>query len=178
MTSSRWLAAFVAVWLLGAVGDPPEVQVTTVARDGRVLVTCAVSGGLSAEMEQALQSGLTTTHTYDVDLRRSVNVWFDRSIATSAVTAAAQFDTLTGRYQFSRSVDGRIEDSRVTQDRAEVARLLTAFDRLPLFSTADLEANAEYLVRVRLRARPRMTWFLWPFNRADAAGLARFTYIP
>ncbi len=177
MTPSRWLATFVAAGLLAA-GDPAGVQVSTVARDGRVLVTCAVPAGLSPELEQALQSGLTTTLTYEIDLRRPVNVWFDRSIATAAVAAAAQYDTLTGRYQFSRSVDGRIEDSRVTQDRAEVAKFMTAFDRLPLFSTADLEPNAEYLVRVRLRARPRVTWFFWPFNRTDAAGLARFTYIP
>ena len=177
MMTSHWVLCVVAAWFVAA-GDPPEVHVTTVARDGRVNVSCAVSGGLTPDMEQALQSGLTTTFTYDVDLRRSVSVWFDRGIAVATVTASAQFDTLTGRYQVSRSVDGRIEDSRVSEDKADVAKFMTSFDRLPLFSTAELDANVEYVVRVRLRARPRVNWFFWPFNRSDAVGFVRFTFIP
>jgi hypothetical protein len=179
MTTSRWLVCFVAAWFLVAGdGDPAEVHVSTVARDGRVHVSCAVTGGLTPDMEQALQSGLTTTFTYDVDLRRAVSVWLDRGVGVSTVSASAQYDTLTGRYQVSRSVDGRIEDSRVSENKADVARFITSFERLPLFTTADLEPNVEYLVRVRLRTRPRVNWFIWPFSRADAVGFARFTFIP
>ena len=175
MMTARWIAIAVAVF---AAADPSGIQVTTVARDGRVHVTCALSGGLAADMDQALRSGLMTTFTYEVDLRRSVNVWFDRSIASAAVIASAQLDTLTGRFQVSRSVDGRIEDSRVSADRADVAKFMTTFERLPLFSTGELEPNVEYVVRVRLRTRPRVNWFFWPFSRSDAAGFARFALIP
>ena len=177
MIATRWLGLFVVAWL-AASGDPTEVHVSTVARDGRVHVTCTVTGGLTPDLEQALKSGLTTTFTYDVELKRAVSIWFDRSVAASTVSASAQFDTLTGRYQVSRSVDGRIEDSRVSERQGDVERFVTSFDRLPLFSTGDLEANVEYVVRVKLRARPRVNWFLWPFNRSDASGVARFTFIP
>lgn len=177
MMTTHWLAVALAGWML-AGADTPGIQVSAMARDGRVHVTCGVSDGFTSELEQALRSGLTTTFTYDIDLRRSVSVWFDRGIAGATVTASAQFDTLTGRFQVSRGVDGRIEDSRVSSDKADVVRFLTAFDRLPLFTTADLEPNVEYVVRVRLRTRPRMNWLLWPFNRSDASGFARFTFIP
>jgi len=177
MMGTRWLVLFVAAWV-GAAGEPAEVHVSTVARDGRVHVSCTVTGGLTPDLGQALQSGLTTTLTYDVELRRAVSVWFDRGLAASTVSASARFDTLTGRYQVTRSVDGRIEDSRVSELRGDVERFVTSFDRLPLFGTATLEANVEYVVRVRLRARPRVNWLLWPFNRSDASGLARFTFIP
>jgi hypothetical protein len=53
-----------------------------------------------------------------------------------------------------------------------------AFDRLPLFTTANLDPNVEYYVRVRVRTRPRVTWFFWPWDRAAATGFARFTFIP
>jgi hypothetical protein len=175
--NARWLSWFVAAWLVAAP-SPSEVHVTTVAKDGRVNVSCSLDGGLTPDMEQALQSGLTTTFTYDVDLRRAVSVWFDRGIAVATVTTTAQYDTLTGRYQISRSVDGRIEDSRVSEQKADVAKFMTSFERLPLFSTADLDANVEYVIRVRLRARPRVNWFFWPFDRSDAAGFVRFTFIP
>jgi hypothetical protein len=177
MSAARWFACFVLATSLMA-GDPQDVHVTTVSRDGRVHVSCGVTSGLTPDMEQALQSGLTTTFTYDVDLRRAVSTWFDRGIATTTVVTSAQFDTLTGRYQVSRSVDGRIDSSRVSQDRADVAKFMTSFDRLALFSTVGLEPNVEYQVRVRLRARPRVYWFLWPFGRDDAVGFARFTFIP
>lgn len=176
MTVRGWTCV-VAVWLVAA-GDAPDVHVTTVARDGRVHVSCTVSGGLTPDMEQALQSGLSTTFTYDVDLRRAVNVWFDQGVAVSTVTVSAHYDTLTGRYQVSRSVDGRIEDSRVSEQKGDVSKFVTSFERLPLFSTGDLEPNVEYVVRVRLRTRPRVNWFIWPFNRSDAVGFARFTFIP
>jgi hypothetical protein len=175
--TGRWLFGFVAAWVLAA-GGAEDLQVATMAREGRVRVSCVLAEGLTSDMEQALQSGLTTVFTYEVDLRRAVSIWFDRTLASSTVTVSAQFDTLTGRYQVTRSVDGRVEESRVSDSQAEAEKFMTAFDRLPLFNTADLEPNVEYLVRVRLRTRPRTTWFLWPFSRGEASGFARFTFIP
>jgi hypothetical protein len=85
---------------------------------------------------------------------------------------------LTRRYQLTRSVDGRIDDSRMSEDRAEVKRFVLGFDRLPLFSAGELEPNAEYYVRIRVRTRPRVTFFFWPWGRDAARGMARFTFIP
>ena len=82
-------------------------------------------------------------------------VWFDRTLATATVTASVQYDNLTRRYQLSRSIDGRVDAAEVTDDEADVERWITSVDRLSLFSTAGLEPNAEYYVRVRARARPR-----------------------
>jgi hypothetical protein len=176
MTSLRMLAIVLTALTLDAAVQ--GIQVSTVARDGRVYVTGALADDVLADLDEAIQSGLATTITYEADLRRSVSVWLDRTLASSTVTVAVQRDTLTGRYQISRSVDGRIEDSRVTDDKAAMRKFVTAFDRLPLFTTADLEPNVEYYVRVRVRTRPRVTWFFWPWDRATATGFAHFTFIP
>ncbi|MCX6552817.1 MAG: DUF4390 domain-containing protein [Acidobacteria bacterium] len=177
MTSLRLLAIVLAAVALDA-GTSGEVQVSTLVRDGRVYVSSTLTDGVIEELDEAIQSGLTTTFTYETELRRPVSIWFDRVLATATVSAAVQFDTLTGRYQLSRSVDGRIEDSKVSDDKAAVKRFVTAFERLPLFGTADLEPNVEYYVRVRVRTRPRVTWFFWPWDRGSATGFARFTFIP
>jgi hypothetical protein len=176
MTSVRLLAFVLAALVVDAA--PESVHVSSVARDGRVYVSCALADEVLGEVDEAIQSGLSATVTYDAELRRSVSVWLDRTYATSSVTAAVQRDTLTGRYQISRSVDGRLEDSRVTDDKTAMRHFVMAFDRLPLFTTADLEPNVEYYVRVRVRTRPRVTWFFWPWDRAAATGFARFTFIP
>jgi hypothetical protein len=175
--SIRLLAVVMGAFMLEA-GAPGGVDVTAVARDGRVYVSSALVYGLVDELDDAIQSGLTTTFTYEVELRRPVSIWFDHTIGAASVSVSVQHDTLTRRYQLSRSVDGRVDDSKVSEDKADVKRFVAGFDRLPLFGTQDLEPNVEYYVRVRVYTRPRVTWFALPWGRDAASGLARFTFIP
>lgn len=173
---ARILAVLLALSAAALAGDG-GLQVGTLVRDGRVLVSWTFAGGVLDRLSEAIDSGLTTTFTYDVDLRRSVSVWFDQTIGASSVSVSVRKDTLTGRYQLTRSVGGRVEDSRVSDSADEVRTYMTVVDRLALFTTADLDANAEYTVRVRVRTRPRVTWFFWPWDRGAATGFARFTFI-
>ncbi len=164
-----------------AWGDPPagdDIQVQSLTRDGVVYVSFTLSKGLNDDLRAALQSGLPTTITYDVDLCRLVPVWFDKTIASASVSATAQYDNLTRLHQLSRSIDGRAEEPRVTGDEEVVRQWLTSFERLPLFKTTALEPNTEYYIRVRARSKPRLGWlWFWPFDRA-ATGYAHFTFIP
>lgn len=177
MMTGRLLAFVLCAFVAGS-GDERAVEVSAVARDGRVYVSSTASDVLMRDLEQPIQAGLATTITYETDLREAVGVWFDRTLASATVAASVQYDTLTRRYQLSRSVDGRLDDSRVSEDRADVQRFALGYDRLPLFSTAGLEPNREYYVRVRVRTRPRVTFFFWPWGRDAASGTARFTFLP
>jgi hypothetical protein len=76
-----------------------------------------------------------------------------------------------------RTLDGRVEDARVTESEPEVRQLATAIDRLALFRTVTLEPNREYYVRVRAEIRPRSGSFLWPWGSGRSAQ-APFTFIP
>lgn len=175
-------ASIVLVVLLlapaGVAAIPELIRVQPLARDGQVFVSFELSGGFPEDVRQTIRSGLPTSFAYELELRRGVPLWFDRTIAHSTVVASVQYDNLTRRHQLSRSVDGRVEAALVTEDEREVERWLTAVDRLPIFSTAGLEPNGEYYVRVRAQTRPRSTWSLWPFDRGGAWGHARFTFIP
>jgi len=177
MMPGRLIAIVLCAFLAEAGGDR-GVEVGAVARDGQVYVSATASDVLMGDLEEAILSGLATTITYEADLREEVGIWFDRTLASATVSASVQYDTLTRRYQLSRSVDGRLADSRVCEDKADVKRFALGFDRLPLFSTGRLEPNAEYYVRVRVRTRPRVTFFFWPWGRDAANGVARFTFIP
>jgi hypothetical protein len=177
MTSGRLLAIVLALLVLEGADAPRSSEVSAFARDGRVYVSCTFAASTLDELGEAIHAGLTTSITYDVDLRRPL-WWFTRTLASSAVVASVRHDTLTGRYQLTRTIDGRNEDSLVTDDQNAVKKFLTTFARLPLFSSAELEANVEYTVRLRVRTRPRVRWFLWPWESSTAAGTARFTFIP
>jgi hypothetical protein len=177
MMPGRLLAIVLCAFLADAGGDR-GVEVGAVARDGRVYVSSTASDVLMRDLDQPIQAGLSTTISYEAELREEVGIWFDRTIASATVAASVQYDTLTRRYQLSRSVDGRIGDSKVSEDKADVERFALGFDRVPLFSTSELAPNSEYYVRVRVRTRPRVTFFFWPWGRDAASGIARFTFIP
>lgn len=155
-----------------------SIRVTSLTREDRVLVSFELTEVYNDDLKAAIQSGLPTSITYDVELRRATTLWVDRLVDTARVTASVRFDNLTRRYQISVMHDGRVEDSRVTDDEASVQQALTTFARLPLFRTAALEPNAEYYVRVRAQTRPRNSLFALPWERGGVLGSAKFTFLP
>ena len=172
-----FVVAFVFVSLVISVraATEPDISVTPISRDGQVLVSFDLSDGFTDEVRDAIQSGLSTTFSYDVELRRSATL-FDRTTASVTVTATVRFDNLTRRYQMSRSFDGRVEDARPTDDRNAVKAWMTHFERIPVSATSALEVNGEYYVRVRAHTQPRTALFFWPWGGA-VLGHAKFTFI-
>jgi hypothetical protein len=164
--------------VVGAVADVPDITVTPIARDGQVLVSFELSDGFTADVRDAIQSGLPTTFSYEVELRRGTSIWFDRTVASVTITATVRFDNLTRRYQMSHAIDGRVEDAKPAEQLDAVREWMTKFERVPLSKTSALEANGEYYVRVRAHTHPRNAWFFWPWDRGAVLGRAKFTFIP
>src|SRR5262249_53263130 len=102
--------------------------VPTVSKDD-VVVSFEGPDVYSEDVRAAIASGLRTTFTYEVELRMLVPAWVDRTIATSVVSVSDQYDNLTRRHTLSRMIDGRIEESSVTEDEAVVKRWLTSFTK-------------------------------------------------
>lgn len=153
------------------------LRIVPLIRDGHVLVTFQMQDGFTDEVRAAIQSGLKTTFTYTIDLRTAVGAWLDRTITSAVVSTSVQFDNLTRRHTIVRTLDGRVEDAQVVESDADVRRLVTGIERLPLFRTVNLEPNREYYLRVRAEVRPRNVSFLWPWGSGRSAQ-AKFTFIP
>jgi hypothetical protein len=171
--------ALVLVSLLAM--SPPEgqiLQVAPLARGSEVLVSFKLAQEPNEEIRNAIHSGLTVSLVYKIDLRRTSAVWFDRTIASTVVTATVRFDNLTRKYDVRRAIDGRIDkaDSKDREDEAW-AWLTDQFERMPLFRSESLEVNAEYYVRVRAHTTPRIMSFVWPWQADDVVGLAKFTFM-
>jgi hypothetical protein len=170
------VAALVCVVFTGVLRADQNMQVTPLARDGRLLVTFRLSDAFNEDIRTAIHSGLTITFVYDVELRRGTSLWLDRTIAQATVMATVRYDNLTRRYYVTRREDGRLERAD-TLDREEVARdWLTSFDKLPLFNSDILERNGEDYLRIRTHTMPRNASFVWPWERG-VAGLAKFTFL-
>jgi hypothetical protein len=166
------LATVAASVTLYAAG---EIRIIPLVRDDRVLITCDLPDAFTEDVRAAIASGLKTTFTYTVDLRMEVPAWVDRTIESVVVSNSDEYDNLTRRHSLVRTIDGRVEEAIVTEDASLVPRFMTSLDRLPLFRTSKLEANREYYVQIRVKARPHGGSMLgW------ASGLsaqAKFTFL-
>ena len=169
------LAVCVLVWAVPAAAE--ILRVRPLVRDGQVLVSFALEQGFTDQVREVVKSGLRTTFTYTVELRMKVPAWVDRTIGTAVVSTTVEYDNLTRRHTVSRTLDGRMEESRVIEDEAIVRQLMTNFERLALFETKLLEENREYYVLVRAEARPRSGAAYWPWGGATS-GSGKFTFIP
>jgi hypothetical protein len=165
------------VLLQAAAAVAQSIQIMPLPKDERVIVSFRLTDAFTEEVRDAIHSGLNITFVYHIDLRRSVAGWMDRTISSAVLSASVRYDNLTRQYHFTRLHDGRIEFAEKTDKEDVVRGWLTEFDRLPLFSSAELENNAEYYLRVRARTTPRNASFVWPWASHDVIGHARFTFI-
>ena len=172
-----WCSVFVAAFAATLVAAD-VVRVTSLARDGKVWISFDLADAFTAEVRDAIHSGLPTTFSYDIELRRNVAFWPDRTLASAQIMVTVTFDNLTRRHQLSRTLNGHVDASLVTEDEADVRRWLTVFERLPLFETSALEPNTEYYVRVRAQTQPRDSVFFWPWDRGLVSANSNFTFIP
>jgi hypothetical protein len=178
MTISIVLAvlALLASRVPAAAQSATGFRVQPIVRGDRVDVTFVLADGFTEDVRAAIQSGLKTTFTYDVELRLDVPGWVDRTIGTSTVTANVEYDNRLRRYTLTRVVDGRQDDQEQVDSEAKVRVWMTSLKDLPLFKTSLLEVNREYYVRVRATARPSNGSLLWPFGSGTSA-MAKFTFI-
>jgi hypothetical protein len=175
----RWLRLWCVVALVAsgvAVRAAESLRIVPIVHDGQVLVSVEVTGLDTDEVRETISSGLRTTFTYDVQLRMVVPVWVDRTIATAVIAVSDQYDNLTRRHTLSRTIDGRVEETMVTEDGTAARQWLTTLTRVPLCDTSKLDPNRDYYVRISARERPRgASLFGWI---TTITGQAKFTFIP
>ena len=145
-----------AVMCSGVAGRAAEeLRIVPIHSDESVVVSVELSDGYTDEVRQAIASGLRTTFTYTIELRVLVPGWVDRTIVTSTVSLSDQYDNLTRRHNLSRSVDGRVDDTFVTEEDTVAGQWLTTLTRLPIVRTSRLDPGRDYYVRISAQARPR-----------------------
>lgn len=165
-----------AVLISGVVGRAAEtLRIVPIHTDESVVVSVELNDGYNEDVRRAVASGLRTTFTYTIELRMLVPGWVDRTVATSTVSLSDQFDNLTRRHTLSRVVDGRTDDTTVTEDDSVARQWLTTLTRVPLVRAARLDASRDYYVRISAQARPRGSSLIGLGNAVT--GQAKFTLI-
>lgn len=152
------------------------LRIVPLVRDDQVIVSVDLDNGYTEEVRQVISGGVRTTFTYNVDLKMIVPAWVDRTIATVVVTNIDHYDTLTRTHNLSRTVDGRVVESRTTGDESVAKAWLTSLDNLALCRTSRLDPHREYYVRISAHVRPPGATLLGWAN--GVTNLAKFTFVP
>jgi hypothetical protein len=177
MNRRRCLSYVLAAVAAGATLSAGEsLRIVPIVNDRDVLVSFELADAYTNDIRDAIASGLRTTFTYDVGLRMVASLWVDRTLVTVAVSTSDDYDNLTKRHILTRTVDGHVVATLVTDDDAVVRRWLTTFDRLPLCRTSVLDPEREYYVRISARSRPHGDSLLGWANAITAQ--TKFTFLP
>lgn len=170
----RWTAAWVlaAVVVATAVLSANTLRITPVVADDKVMATFAAPSVFTAEVREAVQSGMAVTLTFTAELRRTSTLWFDQTLASAAVASSVKFDTLTSTYQVSKLRAGAVHWSQQTQKEDEMRLWMTEFERITLDDLEVLSTTGEYYIRVRARDNLPRGFSLWPFGRPEVSGRA------
>ena len=124
--------------------DDAIIIVAPQARGDSILVSFSTPRAVTPAVEQAIASGLPTTFTYDVELRRPSTFWFDKLVDSARIAVTVRFDPLTRRYHVMLLQDGRVAEERTTDKVEDMRRWVSSFERLPLFTTRELQEHTAY----------------------------------
>lgn len=176
--AKHWVCSYLlAVLLLSSAAHAAgTLRIVPLVREDRVIVSVELDNGYTQEVREVINGGVRTTFTYDVQLKMIVPAWVDKTIATAVVTTSDRYDTLTRLHHLSRTVDGRVVETTITDNEAIAKKWLTSLSGLMLCRTSRLDPHREYYVRITAGVRPPGATLLgWA---TGVTNLAKFTFVP
>ena len=154
--------AFTLVFAFGVAAAPPRPAIenlSAVAAQGKVSVRFMLAGAFRInEMTQALQSGLPTSFTYDIEIYRDRPHWFNEEVGRARVEVICTFNSVTREYLLNYRRDRHLVRSETFTDLAALTRAMTAIDEPSLF---EIGQRKPYKLKVRVKADLMRGWLMY-----------------
>jgi hypothetical protein len=136
--------------------DPEITNLSATAVNSKVSVHFTLANAFeNGEMVQALQSGLPTSFTYEVEIFRDRPNWFDESIDRLRIEVICTLNSVTREYLLNYRRDRRLVRSETFSDLAALQKAMTNIDERDLF---DIGKRRPYKIKVRVRADLMRSW--------------------
>lgn len=149
----------VLIFLLAtaAFADEPRIEnLSATSAGGKVSLHFALADAFqTGEMVQALQSGLPTSFTYEIEIYRDRPNWFDESLGRSRIEVIGTLNSVTREYLLNYRRDRKLVRSETFSDIAMLQRRMTTIDERDLF---DIGSRRPYKMKVRVRADLMRSW--------------------
>lgn len=155
------------LWLAFLLAAEPETRAQIadlrVALEGRrVKVSFRLESAFKDQLVERIESGLPTGFVYEIALFRDHKRWFDRKLDEAELQVAAMYNAVTHEYLVNYKQDGKLTETRVVRDLAELEQAMTRFQEVPAFTVGETPQKWRLLVKARADLGRRNLLSLFP----------------
>ena len=153
--------ALLAVLLAASAATAAPIAVDTELEQSTLTVEFHLNDPLPDTVEAALPSGASVEVRYQVRVRSTRKMWWDKKMWTGEAVATAVFDPVIGRFECELVVDGVIVASHEVETVDAARSWLTDPGRVRFAMPAELESRPLW-VRVRAVFSSSTKWLFFP----------------
>ena len=158
----RRLLVLISLLVVSARADPPRPTIENLAANAaqrKVSVRFSLEGAFrNGEMVEALQSGLPTSFTYNIEIFRDRPKWFNEGVGRARIEVICTFNSLTREYLLNYRRDKHLVRSETFTDLAALVKRMTVIEEADLFDIGD---RKPYKLKVRVKADLMRGWLMY-----------------
>jgi hypothetical protein len=162
-TLSAWLVIMIII-LMGVftVEAAPSLVNIGVGTKGKIVVINArLLEGFTDSIEEAIESGVPITFTFEAELRQVNDFWQNTLISTNTISHTIKYDSLKKVYRFTELGKG-VKRKIATRNKQKYQQMMLTLENIPISSARRLNFNEKYYVRIKASLEMDRFWF--PFN--------------
>ncbi len=152
-----WFALSAVAW----AESPSLVNIGVGTKGKTVVMNARLVDGFTDSIQEAIESGVAMTFTYQIELREESTVLRDSLISSNTVQHTVKYDSLKKVYRFSEFGKG-VKRKIITRNKENYQKMMLTLENIPIASVRRLDPNERYYVRVKADIETDRLWF--PFN--------------
>lgn len=129
--------------------EPQVERLRVEIRHQRALLSFHLTDALDERFYERLESGLPTAFVFEMELDAQRRLWFDKTFKTNELQVIAMYDALEREYLVNYKLGGKLVESRVIRDLAELGRAMTRLEDVPAFDLTGVSPKQRLQIRLR-----------------------------
>ncbi len=158
---STVLMALFFINTMTAEASPSLVNIGVGTKEKLVVINARLIEGFTESVEEAIESGVPITFTFEAELRQENNFWNDALISSNTIKHTILYDSLKKVYRFTEVGKG-VKKKVATRNKQKYQKMMATLDDIPISSSRRLNFNEKYYVRIKANLETDRLWF--PFN--------------
>jgi len=158
------LITITALLLMNALtteASPSLVNIGVGTKGKIVVINARLLEGFTDSIEEAIDSGVPITFTFEAELRQVNDFWNDTLISSNIINHTIKYDSLKKVYRFTEFGKG-VKRKIATRNKQKYQQMMLTLDNIPISSARRLNFNEKYYVRIKASLETDRFWF--PFN--------------
>ena len=155
------MTVFILMNTFNVEAAPSLVNIGVGTKGKIVVINAHLLEGFTNNIEEAIESGVPITFTFEAELRQVNDFWNDTLISSNTINHTIKYDSLKKVYRFTEFGKG-VKRKIATRNKQKYQQMMLTLDNIPISSARRLSFNEKYYVRIKASLETDRFWF--PFN--------------